>query len=307
MSTVLITTSTFGEYSKEPIELLEKLGIKVIKNPLGRTLAENEVKGLLNDHKPVGLIAGIEPLTASVLANAKSLKVISRCGVGVNNIDIKAADTAGIKIFNTPDALTESVAELTIGLMLSIIRRICEADRNIRAGKWKKLMGRSLKEMTVGIIGCGRIGSCVAEYLKPFGCKIVGYDPVVPSHNVIETIPLKKLIQKSDLITLHVPLNKDTNNIVNDIFIQKMKQDSFIVNVSRGEIIEEPSLLKGLNSGKIAGAALDTFAKEPYSGLLLNYDNVILTVHMGSYSKMARIKMEVQSVQNLLKGLEGLK
>lgn len=301
MFRVLVTPSSFDPAL---VEKLKQKGFEVVVNPLGRTLTENENEEMVERYNPIGIIAGVEPITARVLKKAAQLKVISRCGIGMENVDLEAAKKQGIQVCNTPDASTQAVAELTIALILNLIRRINEADRNIRAGIWNKLMGRLLGEMAVGIIGCGRIGSKVAEYLKPFGCRIVGADKFLKKHKDIPIVALAELLKIADVITLHVPLTKDTLNMVNHHFINLLKTGSFIINASRGDIIDEEALFEGLVSGKITAAALDTFKNEPYVGPLTQLENVLLTTHIGSYAQEARIKMELDSVNNLLKVLE---
>lgn len=306
MVNVLITTSSFAEEDKTPLELINKKGVNPVLNPFGRTLTEDEINKLIKEYDPVGIIAGTEPITRSVISRVRSLKIISRCGVGVSNIDIQAAKEMKIDVVNTPDALTESVAELTVGLILNVLRKVSEADRKIREGKWKKLMGTLLNGKTVGIIGCGRIGTKLAGYLQPFGCTVIGYDPLIKNHNKIKMVSLEELIKASDIISLHVPLTDETKKMVNSGFISSMKAGSYLINVARGGMVDEKALFDGIKSGKLAGAALDTFDKEPYHGPLTGLENVVLTAHMGSYAKEARIKMELQAAQNLLKGLEGL-
>lgn len=305
MNNILITTSSFAKNDPALLSRLEAEGLHIELNPFGRTLTEAEVSSLILKHNPVGIIAGVEPLTAKVIQQAAGLRVISRCGIGMGNVDIKTAEKSGIKVVNTPDAPVQAVAELTIALILNLVRRVQEADRNIRRGEWQKLMGRLIGEMTIGIIGCGRIGLKVAEYLRVFGCRIIGTDPNLKESSQITMVSIQELLAESDIMTFHVPLLPETVKKMNDDFIEAMKPGGFIVNTSRGEIIDEQALVRGLDSGKIAGAALDVFSQEPYQGKLINYDNVLLTAHMGSYAREARMKMELQAVENLLSGLGG--
>ena len=304
MDTILLTTSSFAVDSPVMLQKLENRGFIVVANPFKRTLTEDEAEQMMEEYNPVGIIAGVEPITARVLKKAVKLKVISRCGIGMENVDLGEAKQKKIQVFNTPDAPSQAVAELTIALILNLIRRVNEADRNIRGGQWSKLMGRLLSELTVGIIGCGRIGSQVALYLKAFGSKVIGFDTLIDEHKDIKIVPLPELLKESDVITFHVPSTPQTNGMVNDAFINMVKNGSFIVNTSRGELIDENALIRGLESGKVAAAAIDTFKEEPYKGPLINFKNVLLTAHMGSYAKEARIKMEQEALENLLKGME---
>jgi D-3-phosphoglycerate dehydrogenase / 2-oxoglutarate reductase len=303
MDAVLITTSSFGKDNPELLGEIKRFGFEAVMNPFGRTLQENEIKEMIEKHDPVGIIAGVEPITQSVLKGSRRLKVISRCGIGIENVDQNACKLLGIKILNTPDAPAQAVAELTLGLILGLIRRISEADRNIRNGKWDKLTGRLLGSLTVGIIGCGRIGSRVAVYLKAFSSKVIGFDEAMSSHADIKMVSLPELLRESDLVTFHIPVTPETTGMLNDHFIKQMKQGSFLINAARGEIFDEKALIRGLESGKIAGAALDTFNQEPYKGPLVRFENVLLTAHMGSYAREARSKMEAEAVKNLITGL----
>ncbi|MBF0258819.1 MAG: hypothetical protein HQK62_08275, partial [Desulfamplus sp.] len=173
---VLITTSSFGLHDTAPLDRLKDSGFEVVMNPYNRKLTEKEVSSLLETHAPVGIIAGVEPLTASVLQKTSGLKVISRCGIGLDSVDTQSAEQMGIVVTNTPDAPTIPVAELTLGLILSLLRKIHRSDSAIRNGQWHRPMGNLLFGKTVGIIGCGRIGSYVAQLLAPFKCRILGYD-----------------------------------------------------------------------------------------------------------------------------------
>ncbi len=306
MRKVLITTSSFGDDAevRDSMGTLTNYGITIVLNPFGKTLSETELMKLIDEHRPVGIIAGVEPITGKALKDASDLKVISRCGIDTSNIDIKSVQNNGISIYNTPDAPTESVAEMTVALMLNLIRKVCEADRSIRSGRWKKFMGRLLGSMTVGIIGCGRIGTRVAEYLAPFDCTVIGSDILTKAHGRIKMVSLTEILKLSDIITLHVPLTEGTTNMVNRDFIDSMKKGSYLINVSRGDVVDEDALIYGLETERLAGCALDTFKTEPYSGVFVKFENVILTAHMGSYAKEARVKMEKESIGNLIKGLK---
>jgi len=254
------------------------------------------------------MIAGTEKITENVIKNAASLKVISRVGIGLDNIDLTAAKKYGVSVYNTPDAPTQAVAELTLALILSLYRGVGEADRNIRAGMWEPFMGRLLSGKTLGIVGLGRIGKKVAALAKAFEVSIVAAEPTpdykFASEYGIKLKSLKEVLKESDIITLHVPLSKETCHMIGEAEFALMKKDSIIINTSRGGLINEDALIMALKSGHLSGAALDTFEKEPYDGPLKNFNNVILTPHIGSYAKEARIKMENEAVKNLIKGLK---
>lgn len=303
MQRIAITTTTFCEYDKSPLELLRKKSFEVILNPYGRQLKDVEIVKLCKG--TIGIIAGTEPLSSAVLRQLNGLKVISRCGVGLDNIDMDSANKVGIKIFNTPDAPTVAVAELTIGLILNLLRKTHKVDIAIRKNKWKKLMGNLLYGKKVGIVGFGRIGKKVARLLRPFGCEISYTDPFVKNGLLgLNSLSKEELLRWADIISIH-PSTKD--RIIGKKELKLMKKGSWLVNVSRGGVIDELALYDYLKKGHLTGAAIDVFEQEPYNGPLKKLDNVILTPHIGSYAIEARTNMEMQAVRNLLKGLEGIK
>ena len=300
MKKILITTSSFAKDDPSILMLLYEAGYDVEFNPFSRKLTEEEVLNLLTQIKPVGMIAGVEPLTAKVLECVSGLKVISRCGIGLDTVDMVAAAKKGITVLNTPDAPTQAVAELTIGLMLNSLRRITEVDTCLRAGSWKRPMGKLLSEQTVGIIGCGRIGTAVAQLVKPFGARLLGYDSLINKHSVITLVPLDELLIQSDIISLHIPYSQSVHHFVHKQLIEKMKPGAIIINTSRGGIIDEDALYEALVEGCLSGVCLDTFEREPYAGSLLNLSQAVLTPHIGSYAKEARVNMEREAALNLL-------
>lgn len=293
---IAITTSSFGEYDRKPLSLLEARGYEITLNPYGRKLYKEEVVEFCED--AIGIIAGTEQIDASVIEELKLLKVISRCGTGMDNVDIEAAGRKGIKVFNTPDAPTIAVAELTIGLALTLLRKVHVMDSGIRNNKWQKLMGNLISDKKAGIIGFGRIGKKVAGLLEAFGCKVAYSDTNISrDYPNITCLPLEDLFRWADILFLHVS-TKET--IIGEKELGLIKDGAWIINVSRGEVIDEKALYEALKSRKLAGAALDVFRAEPYTGPLRELENVLLTPHIGSYAKEARTGMELQAVENLL-------
>jgi len=304
MDKVLVTTSSFSE---DRAASLRDAGLQVITNPFGRKLTEHEVKELIEDHQPVGIIAGVEPMTREVMGKAMNLKVISRCGTGMDSVDLEAAHDREIAVTNTPDAPTIPVAELTLGMILTLLRRIHISDMSIRKGLWERPMGGLVYGKVVGIIGCGRIGSYLAKLLSNFGCRILGCDTGCGNDgfvNYVNKASLEDLLQESDIVTLHLPYTEETHHLINETRINRMKQDAVLVNVARGGLVDEAALYKALKSGHLSGAALDCFEKEPYTGPLKDLDNVLVTAHIGSYAREGRILMEEQAVNNLLQSLK---
>ena len=304
MPKILVSTSSFDLSSNEVLQKLQAQGFEIILNPYGRKLKETEVAELLTDDV-VGLIAGVEPLTRNVLSNAKSLKVISRCGVGTDSVDLEAAKELDIPVHITPTAPVIAVAELTVSLILSSLRRTFEADQNIRQGNWKPLMGRLLASQVVGIIGYGRVGKRVGQLLGAFGAQTIAHDLFCDSlfADTVCLASLDEVLERSTVVTLHIPYNQENHHLVDREFIRKMRAGSILVNASRGGLIDEQALYEAIVSGHLAGAALDTFEEEPYKGQLIGLPQVALTPHMGSYAKEARVQMEQEAAHNLYDNL----
>ncbi len=297
---IAITTSSFARYSEEPLELLRQEGIEYILNDTGRTLTEDETIRLLQGC--TGVAAGTEPYSRRVLDALPELKIISRCGTGMDSVDIEYAKSRGIAVCNTPDGPTAAVAELTVGLILTLLRQVPHQDRDIRNGVWKKRMGNLLHGKHVGIIGLGRIGHAVARLLEPFGVEIAYHDPFVDDKN-FSRLGLDPLMDWADIITLHCAKPENGATLLDLGRLSLMRPGSFVINVSRGGLIDEKALYGLLTAGHLGGAALDVYTKEPYDGPLKDMDNVILTPHIGSYAREARIIMETDTIKNLIEAL----
>lgn len=304
MKKILISTSSFAKVDPSPIELLKSRGFNPEFNPFGRTLSKDEIIKLASQAR--GIIAGTEKLDREVLSKLTNLKVISRCGSGLDSVDLKVAEELGIKVFNTPDGPSLAVAELTIGLIFALLRKIPLMDREVRSDSWNKKMGNLLFGKQVGVIGFGKIGRKVAVLLKALGAHVIFFDPFLEEKEVLgfSNTELSTLLKESDIITLHLPYSKENCNLIGKKEISSMKKDAFLVNCSRGGIVDEDVLYLALNNNKLSGAAIDVFVQEPYKGQLKELDNVILTPHIGSYAKEARVKMELEAAGNLIKGLE---
>jgi D-3-phosphoglycerate dehydrogenase len=234
---------------------------------------------------------------ASLIEMAPNLRMIARPGTGLDNIDLKAASARGIEVVNSPESLVEAVSEHVIGLMLAMARRLPAADASTRAGGWEKenMMGVEISGHTLGIIGLGRIGRRVAELARALGMNILGYDIAEMSHDELEKIGCKMvdldtLFLSSDFITLHVPLSQETIRMVDQRRITMMKKTAFLVNASRGGVIDESALGSALRGGLIAGAALDVFEKEPPGPDILSAPNLIATPHIGGQTIEAQTR-----------------
>ena len=302
VKTILATTSSFAKVFPEVLKLIESNGLSIVFNPFERKLNEEELSNLLQEYKPVGMLAGTEPITRSTLDKAKNyLRVISRVGVGWDNVDRDFAEKIGIRVYRTHGVLTRAVAELTIGLILSALRYISTNDRLVRQGRWQKTMGGLLYGKTVGIIGFGNIGQRVGELVNAFGAKVIYHDLEEITLSWAQAVSLPELLTQAEIITIHAS-GKD--KIIGKEELGKLcNREVILVNTARGGLIDEGDLQECLKEGRINFACLDVFEDEPYSGPLCSLDNVILAPHIGSYAKEARVLMERTAVDNLLKGL----
>jgi D-3-phosphoglycerate dehydrogenase len=298
---VLISTSSFNLDNFSQLSDLKNAGVEVKLNPFAARLTEDQVIELLGTDT-IGLIAGLEPLTKSVLQAAKSLKVIARVGTGLDSVDLATAKQLGITVLNTPDAPTKAVAEFTLAHILGLLRNVSQADRQIRSGVWKGLMGSLLETKTVGIVGFGRIGKRVATLLSAFGASVIISDAQVEQSDY-PNVELDELCIKSDILSLHLPYSEATHHIINEKHLNLMKKGSYILNISRGGLVDEEALLTALKSGHLAGAALDCFEQEPYEGELSKLETVQITAHMGSYARETRDLMEREASQLLVNAL----
>ncbi|ADU61130.1 MAG: phosphoglycerate dehydrogenase [Pseudodesulfovibrio sp.] len=303
MDTILITTSSFGVMDAAPLAALRRAGYEPVLNPHGRKLTEAEGMALHQEHSPVGLLAGVEPLTREVMLAGGRLRAIARCGIGMDSVDAGAARDLGIALTNTPDAPTQAVAEITLGAILCMLRGIHNSCAGIRSGNWERPMGVLLAYRTVGLLGLGRIGSRLAELLRPFGCRILGHDPYAPPPQGVEAVGFDQLLAEADLLSVHVPYSEATRHILGEAAIRAMKPGAFVVNYARGGLVDEVALDAALAEGRLAGAAIDCFEREPYAGPLVDRPGAVLTGHIGSYAREGRIIQETQAVENLLNSL----
>jgi len=299
MLKAVISTAPFASVDSRPIDLLRDAGIHVTPNPYGRWPTEAELCDLVRDADL--FIAGTEPITDRVMAAAPRLRLISRVGIGLDNVDLSAARRRNIAVSYTPDAPAPAVAELTIGLMLSLLRHVHAADRLVRSGGWHRFLGRRLGELTVGIIGIGRVGRRVVDLLQPFGARVLANDVrAVPGVAGVTWVEKDAIYEQADVITLHVPLTMQTEDMMRTAEIGRMKPDAVLINTSRGGIVNEADLASALRAGRIAGAAIDVFTQEPYSGELAAIERCLVTCHMGSMSIDCRMRMELEATENVL-------
>ncbi len=306
---VLVTSTSFGKNDPQLKTELEVSVGKVIYNPIGKPLSSEDVAKLLPGVD--GFIAGLDFIDAAALKNADKLKVIARYGVGYERVDLETAKHKKIVVTNTPGANSVSVAELAIGLMLALLRHIPEAVKAVQQGEWKRFSGTSLEGKTIGILGLGAIGKQLARRLAGFDCRILAYDPFAHAEyaqaNQIELVDQQELLSQSDIVSLHLPVLKETIGLVNADFLSKMKAGSFLINTARGELVNEVDLLEALKSGHLKGAGLDAFQEEPLDPAcpLLDLPQVIATPHLGAQTDKATSNMGWMALEDCLAVLRG--
>ena len=303
-----ISATSFATNDKSPLELLERLNIKYDVNKSGKKIPPDELADIACDYDAV--IAGTENLLPLVMKSNK-LKLISRIGVGLNSIPLPQCKQKNIKVTYTPDAVIDSVAELAVGHILNSIRHVNQLDDAIRNGNWKRILGNTVNQSTIGIVGFGRIARRVRELVLPFKPsrlliheldKVNDLEADSANSGILQQqVKLDYLFRESDIITLHLPLTKDTVGLINKSSLALMKDTAFLINTSRGGIINENELYQSLADNKLSGAALDVFENEPYSGKLLGLKNILLTSHVGSYTDTCRARMELEAVEDVIR------
>lgn len=294
----------------EGIEILSNGGeFEVVNDP---EISPERLAEVIGSFDALAIRSGTQ-VTAEVLANSGRLKVVGRAGVGLDNVDIAAATRRGIIVMNTPEANTLSTAEHTISMMLSLVRRIPQADRSMKEGLWakKSITGSELYGKTLGILGLGKIGREVAKRMQAFGMNILGYDPFITAPVVeklgIELTDVDDICRRADVITVHTPLNKETRGIINAERMKLMKPSAILVNCARGGIIDEDDLLEALKAGTIAGAALDVFGSEPLDKAhpLRDLENIVLTPHLAATTVEAQEKVTREVAEQIVEVLKG--
>ncbi len=306
MKKILITPSSFGQISEEPLDILKSAGFQVVKNPYGRKLTKSETVSLCQGC--VGVVAGLETYDKEVLDQLSDLKIISRVGVGMDSIDQDYCERIGVKVLNTPNGPTRAVAELALSLAMASLRKVGQAHHNLKSGHWKKETGYLIQNKTIGILGVGRIGKASAELFAALGNEVLGFD-LFPDHewsnkSGLRYVTFEELLSESDILILHLSNSNPERPVIGNRELGLMKDESFLVNLSRGGVLDELALESYLDEGKFGGVALDVFSEEPYSGSLIGQDKIIFTPHLGSYAKEGKLQMEIDSCLNLIEASE---
>jgi D-3-phosphoglycerate dehydrogenase len=308
---ILITPKSFGTYKSKAYPLFEARGYQIIENTFGRSLTESEIINYACK-EVVGIIVGVDHLTASVLEKCTDLRAISKYGVGMDNIDLNKTKELGIKVSNAAGTNSISVAELTIGLIFTLSRKIHVATVSVKSGSWNRIIGSELTHKKLGLVGGGQIGKEVAIRAKGLQMDVTIYDPFFTDDTFLSKYQISRcnqindLFQESDFISLHVPLSEETRGLINSQSLKLFKPTTFLINTSRGELVDEEALYAALRNNEIAGAAQDVFSIEPPAPdeKLLKLDNFVLTPHIGAFTQEAVEKMVMVSTQNLLEMLE---
>lgn len=305
---VLVTPRSFGRHSNQPDDILTASGVEVKKNPYGKILTEEQ---MIEEIKEVdGIIVGVDPLNKEVLQHAKKLKVISKYGVGIDNIDVEYAKEKNIEVVTAVNANADAVADYTLALMLSVARKVVEIDRECRKLNWGKITTVDIHQKTLGLVGLGNIGKKVAQRAKGFDMDVLAYD-LIPDKTYAESSgvqyvdALDEIFEKSDFISLHLPLNKHTEHIVSKEQLERMKSTAVLVNTARGGLIDEQALLEALRDNAIWGAGVDVFESEPPQNKeLLELDNIVIGSHCAASTVQAIDNMGIISSSNLVEILQ---
>lgn len=305
---VLIGSRSFGKASAEHIARLEAAGCEVIPNGVGRAYLATELGEAL--HGVDAIITGTDELTGEVISEADSLKTIAKHGVGLDTIDLAAARERGIIVTATPGAIHDSVADLTLGLLLAVARNLAPAHASVIAGEWRGFVGSELRGKTLGIVGLGRIGKEVCVRARAFGMEIVAHDPypddAFAAVHGVDFLPLIELLGRADAVSLHAGISDVGRPLLGAEELAAMKPGAFLINTARGNLVDEAALADALRAGRLGGAGLDVFASEPPLGSpLLDCDNVVLTPHIAGQTRDGLLRMGEMTAENCLRALRG--
>lgn len=300
--TVFIATEIFADSIREPAELLDAEGFQVRLNPYNRRVTRSDYPACFKDVDFI--LAGLEPYDRDVFASYPSIRVLSRIGIGVDSIDLDAARAHDVAVYNTPAAPSRSVADLTVGFIVCLTRGTIPMHVDFHQGRWNPYLGRELAGLTVGLLGFGRIGGMVAERLRAFGARLIACDPRWDEGKAerfgVTRVGFAELLTASDILSLHLTLDPTTRHLIDGPRLDLMKPGAFLINTSRGGIVDDAALIKRLRLGRLGGAALDVFEAEPDTTRYAGVPNLVLSPHVGSNTVEARYRMEIGAVRNLI-------
>jgi len=301
---IFVSTHPFSSTSPLPMKIVEENGFELSKNEHGRKITTAELAEDIKDAEI--LIAGTEKITEEVFKNAPNLKLISRVGIGLDGIDFDLCRQYGVRVAYTPDAPTMAVAELCVGMIIDLARKITVTNNNLKERSlWQRHMGTLLYGKTVGIFGMGRIGKSLIHLLSTFNVKFLVHDiePDIAFGRLynVSFVSKDELLEQSQIISVNLPLKSDTADYITKDELSKMRSDAVLINTARGGIVNEQDLYEALKSGTIAAAAVDVFEEEPYVGNLRELENCLLTCHMGASTIDSRTDMEVQALEEAVR------
>lgn len=303
---VLTTPRSYGKADPAVFEMLERAGLEVVRNETGGILDKEAMKRLLSDCE--GIIVGVDTMDAEVIAAAPRLRAIAKYGVGVDNIDLKAAEERGIRVSRTVGANSVAVADYAMTLMLSVARRAVAIDARCRKGDWKKPTTRDISGGTLGLIGLGAIGKNVARRAQGFDMTVMAHDPFwdeayAEANHIIRATP-EEIYAQADVISLHLPLTEETKGFIGAAELAQMKPDAILINTARGGLIDESALLDALEAGRLYGAGIDAFAQEPPTDTRwFTLENVVLGSHCAASTAGASLNMGRMATENLIRDL----
>ena len=305
---ILATPRSYGKNMPELFDRLKEAGYEVVRNETGGILERDQIKRLLSDC--IGVIIGVDPLDADVLAGAPRLRAVAKYGVGVDNIDMDYCQAHGIKVSRTVGANSEAVADYALALMLAVARKVPAIDRKCREMNWGKITTRDVSHATLGLFGLGAIGRHVAKRALGFDMKILAYDPYWPeafaAENGIIRADAETIFREADFISLHLPLMPETEGFVGERELAMMKPSAILINTARGGLVNERALLKALIEKRIYGAGLDAFAHEPpEDDAWFTLDNVVLGSHCAASTAGATENMGRMATENIIRDLKG--
>lgn len=311
MGKILVSASHFDTLCNDAMELLKANGHEVIYDASRKFPAYSfeELQEIIGDIDAA--LIGMDNYTEDVFKIAPKLKAVAKFGVGVDNIDCKAAKAYGVKVLNAPGQNSNAVAELTVGFMLDVLRRVLPLHKKMEEGEWPRYMGEEIKGKTVGLLGFGAIARMVVEKLRGFDVRVLAYD-LYPDNREAERLgvtmtSMDEVICSSDIVSIHIPATKDTYHLFDEEMFKKMKKGSYIINAARGALIDLEVLSSNLNSGHIAGAALDAFEIEPLpkTASILQCENIVLTPHTGAETKEAYRNVSLCTCRDIIAVLKG--
>jgi len=311
--TVLVTARAFWVSGQSANDALESAGCRVMRSPEAGPLQGNVLASLINDWDCDAVIASSDPYTVSIFDACPGLKHVSRCGVGIDSVDLSAATDAGVVVTNTPGAMTDAVGDYTFALILGVARRTAEGDALMRTGGWGEYPGVLVCGKTLGLVGLGQIGQAVAKRSAGFGMRLLAYDPVLEATGVppglppVQFVSMEGLLAESDFVSLHAPATPETRGMFNAERFAQMKPSAYFINTARGTLVDDDALVAALESGQIAGAAIDVYAPEPYpaDGPLRRAPRCLLTPHNAFNAVEAAAEMSRLSALHVLAVMRG--